>query len=312
MIRPLAILANVMGSLSYFLGLSAFVYWLAQWYSVVFEQTLSYQFKGIFELFLGPFLFFVRQQFGIHYQEMAGHQLDMSLCLLVMVFFIMFMVCLSIGSVLNSVDEVMSKTYRKLEHEFYVWQVTKEEKVATKRDVVAQERKVAEQASLLILRLEHMEDEAFLEVLAKEQFAAFSHEHMLVNDAHEKLIQFSSTFHALRFCHQFQVAFEQLLREHNYFLDEAPYFRAAVQTLPGMELADREILYLRDLLKCVGPNQAYVGIEAKQQLETGKDQQTSTMLEQFMYAGTFYKLGHREFAEAYRYYFDPQDMRRVN
>lgn len=304
MIRPFAILANVLGSLSYFLGLTAFVYWIAQWSCKVFEMKLPVEFSGVMELVLGPFLLGVRHQFGIQTQKFSGVEVDMSLCILVLVFFSVFMLCLSLGSLLNTIDAVMSKTYRKLEHDFYVWKVDQEEK----KEVVTQRVK-PEKGALLAIKLENIDNEAFL-ASVNRCFSMFGEEVRVIDHHRDKVLQFASTFHALVFSRQFSEQFEDLLRQYEYFEDESPYFRVAIQTLATVDHISQEHKYLHDLIKCVGPNQIYLGLEAKTQLEVAEDQQTKSLIQQFMYAGTFYKLGHREFAEAFRYCLNGEEGQR--
>ena len=327
MLKYLAISLNIMGSLFYFLGFFTFVYWLLQWLSITLDFALPSTFVQAMDLVYGEPLSSLHSIFGTPIQKFGdGQSIDMSLCILVLMFFTLFMVNLMVATAIEKFDQGLQGLLRSLEHQFYLWKVRKIETDKRQEKILLQQR---EHGAIVAIQLDNTDQYSDFEFQLLRHFANLPSNQLIVDEANIKMVRLDSTKDAMAYTQTFRQAFLDTFKQFLFNVDVVPTYRMSVQCLLGNEHENLETAYLRDLLKCTGPNQVYVSAEAKGQIdfvvanektpakqtqkhskeERGKTPSTLgaelTECWQFVYAGTYYRLGHRSFAEAYKLGLDP-------
>lgn len=230
---------------------------------------------------------------------------------------------LMVATAIEKFDHGLQGVLRSMEHQFYLWKVRKIETEKRQEKIQLQQR---ENGAIVAIQLDNSQAYSDFEFQLMRHFASLPSAQLIVDEANVKMVRLDSTKDAMAYTQTFRQAFLDTFKQFHFNVDIVPAYRMAVQCLLGNEHENLETAYLRDLLKCTGPNQVYVSAEAKGQIdfvvanekapvkkhskeERGKAP-TSIGVElnecwQFVYAGTYYRLGHRSFAEAYKLGLDP-------
>jgi len=283
-----------------FISLSTFLFalfTLGYWCVLTMDVSVPESIIDYIEHHYEPFRTLIVEIFGEHTQIYKNRVLEMTYGILTVCLLCVFLVSLLIGSIFSTIDHKISSFVDNK-----VSQVKKAKRQLEESKVIRTSEGniwIPETGAAVAIRLENVEYYPDLDNKLREKIESLDLSQQVFSIEEKFILTFSSTMSAILFLLEFVDIFRKTSVNMKYKLDKEPIIKCAVQSLKEDGIFAEEG-FLWALLNCVGPNEIYLGVEAKEQFDMQKQSMSFHKPIKIIRVGTYSQLGHRTFADVFR------------